>query len=45
MIPLAANTFKECLQTGASRRPDDSDVKLPILFQTDTFFFFKLSSG
>lgn len=35
MIPPAPNTFKECLQAAASRRPDG---KLPIPFQTETIF-------
>lgn len=36
MIPLTANTFKDCLQAAASQRPDGSDVKLP--FQTENVF-------
>lgn len=38
MIPPAANTFEECLQAGASQKPDSSDVKPPIPFQTETVF-------
>lgn len=41
MMLLPANTFKECLQAGASQRPDGSHVKLPIPSQTETIFLEK----